>query len=246
MKFHPLLLLSGVALALSGCGDKKAADAAPTGQAIAAVPAPAGTKWSDKVEATPEGGFRMGNPDAPLKLIEFGSYTCPHCRDFAAESAEPLKRDYVDTGKLSFEYRNYIRDPLDLTVALVVRCGGKDVFFAMSEQAFANQEAMFARIQSLSQGALENALNAPPGERFVRAADLAGLITFAQQRGIAADQAKSCLSDGKAAQALADNVQKANGQYNITGTPTLILNGSVLENTATWPALVQKLKEAGA
>src|SRR3546814_17531411 len=87
----------------------------------------------------------MGNPDAKVKLVEYGSYTCSHCRDFAAESAEEI-RQIVDSGKMSFEFRNYVRDPIDISTALLARCGGKDIFYPLSDQFFANQNAMFEKI----------------------------------------------------------------------------------------------------
>src|SRR5205085_7269252 len=71
----------------------------------AAVPQKrAAADWTKTVIATPEGGFRMGNPRAKVRLVEYGSLTCPHCRHFAATATGPLKA-YVKSGRLSFDYR---------------------------------------------------------------------------------------------------------------------------------------------
>lgn len=124
MKVLSGLALIALSLTLAGCGKKdegNATSAAP----IAAVAAPAGTSWSETVAETPEGNFVMGNPAAKLKLVEYGSFTCSHCRDFAHESSEELKA-MVDSGKISYEFRVYVRDPIDITTALLARCGGKD------------------------------------------------------------------------------------------------------------------------
>ena len=91
-----LLLTSMAALALAACGDTKT-DPAKEQAAIAKVAAPAGKSWSQTVVKTPEGGYLMGNPDAPIKLVEYGSLTCSHCADFSNESHEELSRDFVDT-----------------------------------------------------------------------------------------------------------------------------------------------------
>ncbi|PZU58048.1 MAG: protein-disulfide isomerase [Sphingobium sp.] len=240
------IALAALILPLAACGSKEGGNAsAPSGAPVAAVPAPAGTTWADTVDQTPEGGYRMGNPGAPIKVTEFASYTCSHCRDFAAESSEEL-RALVNSGKVSYELRNYVRDPIDMTMSLLVRCGGKDIFFPMSEQFFSYQEEMFKKVQGAGDAAYQSAMAAPPAQRFEKLAELTGLVEFAKQRGISEGQAKQCLADTAEPEKLAKDVQAATTQYNITGTPTLLINGSVVENVTTWPQMRTKLKEAGA
>lgn len=237
------LAIIAMTLTLAACGkDDKAAQ--PTGEPIAAVPAPAGTSWSATVAETPDGHFIMGNPKAKVTLVEYGSYTCSHCRDFSAEASEEIRK-IVDTGKMSFEFRNFVRDPIDISTTLLARCGGKDIFYPLSEQFFANQNAMFEKTQSLGDAQYQKLMSAPPAQRFVQLATAIGLVDFAKQRGISEDQAKQCLADTAAAEKLAKGVADANQQYKIEGTPTFILNGVMVENTAAWPALRTKLKEAG-
>lgn len=233
------------ALALSACGDKEGANGtAPSGDPVAAVAAPAGTSWADKVAATPEGGFVMGNPDAAIKVIEFASYSCSHCRDFSETSASEV-RELVNSGKMSFEIRNFVRDPLDMSVALLARCGGAEPFFPLTEQFFGNQNTMFEKAQGMGDAAYQAAMSSPPQERFVKLADAVGLIEFAKQHGIAEDQAKQCLADAAAAEKLAKGVEEATRTFSITGTPAFVVNGTLLENVTTWEALKAKLKEAG-
>ena len=235
--------LALIALSLTAaCGKKD--DASQTADPVAAVAAPAGTRWSETIAATPDGHFVMGNPKAKVTLVEYGSYTCSHCRDFSAEASEEIKQ-MVDTGKMSFEFRNYVRDPIDISTALLARCGGKDIFYPLSEQFFANQSAMFDKAQALGDAKYQALMSAPPAQRFGQLAAAVGLVDFAKQRGIAEDQAKQCLADTAAAEKLAKGVQDATAQYKIEGTPTFILNGVTVENTATWPALKPKLKQAG-
>jgi len=230
-------------LALASCG--KSDGGAPTGEKVAAVAAPAGTKWSDKVEVT-DLGVRMGNPDAPLKLVEYGSYTCPHCKDFNAESHDPLVNDYVNSGKVSFEYRNFVRDPLDIAVSLIAHCSGPEAFFALSNQLFANQEAMYAQIQAAGEPAQKEAMSAPADQRFVKLAEMTGLVEFAKQRGIAEDKVRACLADTKLAERLAKQTQDGGTKYNLTGTPSFLINDSLVPDTASWSLLKTKLADAGA
>lgn len=243
----PIAVLSALtlALAITGCGDKK--DASAPAEKIAVgenVPPPAGKKWSDVVADTPEMGVVMGNPNAPAKIIEYGSYTCPHCKDFTAEAAEPLRK-MVDTGRLSYEYRVFLRDPYDLMMALLAKCGGAEPFFPMTEQLFANQEAFFTKAQAIDPKAAEATMKQPANQRLVSLAWPTGLIDFVKQRGISEDKAKQCLADTKTADALVAKVQEGAKQYEITGTPTFILNGNVVEGVASWELLRAKLTEAG-
>src|SRR5262245_41461876 len=89
----------GVALVATGCGKKDADTTNVAGPAAPEAPY-TGKDWSETIVETPEGGFRMGNPDAAIKLVEYASLTCPHCRDFTKAAAEPLKANYVRTGKV--------------------------------------------------------------------------------------------------------------------------------------------------
>ena len=89
------LTISALALTVAACGEKTAT---PAGDAPAAVAAPAGQNWVDTVTATPEGGFRMGNPNAKVKLVEYASLTCSHCAHFHTQILPDLKKKWIDTG----------------------------------------------------------------------------------------------------------------------------------------------------
>lgn len=243
--FAVLTAALALVLTLSACGEKK--DAAATVEKVAPganVPPPAGKQWSDMVAETPEMGVVMGNPEAPAKLVEYGSYTCPHCADFTAEAGEPLRK-MVNTGRLSYEYRSFLRDPYDLVMALLARCGGAEPFFPMTEQLFANQADFFAKAQAIDPKFAEAALKQPPAQRFITLGAATGLIDFAKQRGIPEAKAKQCLADGKTTDSIVAKAQEGAKQYDITGTPTFVLNGTVVDGAANWEVLRAKLTEAG-
>ncbi|MGB5723018.1 MAG: thioredoxin domain-containing protein [Parasphingorhabdus sp.] len=239
------LLPVSLALSLSACGG--AADTPTTGssETIAAVEAPAGQKWSETVSKTEEGGVVMGNPDAPIKLVEYMSITCSHCKDFGDQAFAPLRDNYVDSGRVSFEIRNFVRDPLDLSAAILSRCGGEGPFFPLTEQALGYQTTMFEKAQGMDEATYTGILQSDPKVRFVRLAEQLGLIAFFQQRGISEDQAKACLADTTAAEKLMGDTQKGAEEFNIEGTPTFLLNGQKVEGT-NWIMVEAKLKEAGA
>lgn len=238
------LIAAPLSLALAACGSNGDDSGTTSGEPVARIAPPAGKSWADVVEKTPEGGYRMGNPDAPIKLVEYGSLTCPHCADFAAKSAAELRDNFVASGRVSFEFRNFVRDGLDITAAQLTRCGTPESYFALTEQVFANQNAMFEQAQKAGQN-LDQAMTAPPEKRGIAIAQLVGLTDFFAARGIAKEQAATCLADGAAAEALAKATQDQAKQYDIQGTPTFLINGQKVEMN-TWPEVKAKLEQAGA
>ena len=237
-------ILLSLAMAVSACGGKSESSDVPKVSAGENVPPPEGKQWSEMVVQTPDSGYLMGNPGAALKVAEYGSFTCSHCAEFAEKSDAEIAQ-MVDTGKMSFEFRPFVRDPLDMTMAILAACGGTEMAFPMSHQLFAYQHMLFETVQKAGDDAYVAAMEKPPTERFIALAQMSGLIDFVKQRGIPEDKAKQCLADAKQAETLAGRVQEATGKYNITGTPTILVNGAVMENVAAWEALRAKLKEAG-
>jgi protein-disulfide isomerase len=229
MKKAILLLLAAAAL--------PAAAAAPAGE-VASAPA----DWARTVVATPEGGFRMGNPAAKVKLIEYGSLTCSHCATFAKEGMASLVNTYVRSGKVSYEYRNMVLNGLDVAATLVARCGGPEPYFRVADKLYATQGQWKDRIKNLTD-AQKQALNAlPENQRLGRLAELAGIPELAAQHGIAPASAQRCLADRAAFDELGKFNEAATAQ-GVEGTPTFFLNGAKI-GSHTWATLEPILKEA--
>jgi len=237
------LVAAPLALGLAACDKKAGAAGAVSGAPVAKVAPPAGKTWADVVSVTPEGGYVMGNPNAPIKVIEFASLTCPHCAEFAEKGLPGLRDKYVANGTVSLEFRNFVRDPYDTTMAMLTRCGSPDSFFALTEQVFADQKSIFEKLQPVGQQL--QAANLPPNEMFKAIGERGGLTEFFAARGIAKDQAMQCLAKAETATKLAEATQKATETFNVTGTPTFIVNGRNAE-VATWESLEPILQQAGA
>ncbi|MGZ8286623.1 MAG: DsbA family protein [Allosphingosinicella sp.] len=230
MRAAILLLLTAAAL--------PAAAAAPAGSKAAPVP----MDWSRTVVATPEGGFRMGNPAAKVKLIEYGSLTCSHCAAFAKDGMESLVGAYVRSGKVSYEYRNMVLNGLDVAATLVARCGGPGRFFEVTDKLYAAQSQWKDRVKNLTD-AQKQALNAlPENQRLGRLAELAGIPEIAAQHGIAPALSKSCLVDRAAFDGLG-KMNEAAAAQGVEGTPTFFLNGASLGHHS-WATLEPILREA--
>jgi protein-disulfide isomerase len=237
--------LAPLALGLAACKKEDASGPALSGAPLAAVAPPAGKTWAETIATTPEGGYVMGNPQAPIKLIEYGSLTCPHCAEFSEKAMGELRDKFVASGRVSYEFRNFIRDAIDLTATQLTHCGPPDSFFALTDQVFANQKTFFDKAQAAGKAAQDAAFALEPAKRGPAIGELTGLTEFFASRGIAKDQANACLADSAKAEAMAAQVTKQADQYQINGTPTFILNGAKMEYN-TWDLLKADLEKLGA
>lgn len=248
MKLTRLLSLPLIALAplmLVACDDTASVDgAAPAGEAIPAIAPPAGTSWADTVTITPEGGYMIGNPDAPIKLVEYASHTCGACANFAKTGKPVIKNKYVPTGVVSFEQREVFLNPFDAVIATLAQCGAKEQFQPLSDEVWQNLETVFTGLQGNPQ-AVQAASALPLNQRFVALGEATGLLEFFAARGLSADQGRTCLADTAKIEALVKTVETNSATDKITGTPTFFLNGKRVEGTA-WEVLEPLLQRAGA
>jgi protein-disulfide isomerase len=230
---------------LAACG-QQAGDTPKAAGPVVNVAPPAGTEWVTTVVETPDGGMQMGNPNAPIKVVEYASMSCSHCAEFSEKASEPLKSKYVATGKVSYELRNYVRDPMDLTATLLARCGGPGPFFPLAEQMFADQANWFTKVQAMTPAENQAMAALPPAQQMSKFATMLGLDNFVRQRGISAEKANACLANQAETDKLVKMRDRANTEFNLQGTPTFLINGQVQQQTGTWEQLEAKLKAAGA
>lgn len=238
------VIAAPLVLGLAACG-KEEATAGLNGDPIAKVAPPAGKAWADVIAISPEGGYVMGNPEAPVKLVEYASLTCSHCAEFAHAASAELRDNFVASGRVSYELRNLIRDAVDLTAVQLTKCGTPESYFALTDQVFANQASFFQKAQEAGKAAQEAAFNQPPEKRGPALGQLTGLTEFFAARGIAKDQANACLADTAKAEAMAKASTEQGEKYKIEGTPTFIVNGTKLDMN-TWPLLKAELEKLGA
>lgn len=162
--------------------------------ALAAFPARA-----DDASALPERA--LGKPDAPVKVDEFVSLSCPHCAEFYADVMPELEKRYVDTGKVRFVMHDFVRDGADLKAATLARCMPVDEFFPFVKLLFKNQM---------------NWVTLPDPEKL--------LMSYAQLGGLSPDKAKACLADTKLQNALVADMTNMTQKYNVEATPTFVVN----------------------
>jgi protein-disulfide isomerase len=210
--------------------------------AIGAKAAPS-RDWSRTVAATPEGGFKMGNPKAKVALVEYGSLACPHCRHFEETGYKPLVQQYVRTGRVSYEFRNFLLNAPDISVSLLAHCAGPEKFFPMSEVVYATQPQWIDKVAKMDDAQKAEIEKMPDAQRVVRLGEIAGFPQIAARFGVTPARARQCLSDPKALDRLL-NITKAAEGAGINHTPTFLINGKVTD-AASWEQLEPQLKAAG-
>lgn len=165
----------------------------------------------------------LGDANAPVTLIEYASSTCPHCARFHDEVWDQLKETYIDTGRVRFVFREYPTAPAPVAVAgfQLARCGGASTeqYFVRLGELFRQQAAIFAA------GSTEGIR-----QKFIEIGAAAGLSE---------QQVMDCINDEAGAERIRRVVDNGNREFNITGTPTLILNGRKLDDPSavTWEGL---------
>lgn len=215
--------------------------------ALAAAPAtaqPAGQPrqrdWTQVVSQTPEGGFRMGNPQAPVRVVEYLSLTCPHCAEFSRDGM-PRLLAYVRAGRVSLEYRNFVLNGLDLAASFLSRCASPQNYFPLTHAILGAQGQWIGRMQALDQAQQAALEGHPPLETMRRVVAASGLDAIAARHGIDAAQTRTCLSN----QAGLDRViqmQQAGQRYGVSGTPTFSINGRIAGSVHDWAALEPLLR----
>ena len=223
-----------LALLLGGCskGGDSGQSAANSAAPLTKLPAPNGD-WTQIVSETPEGGYRMGNPDAPVKLVEYASITCPHCAEFTEKAADPLTSKYVKSGQVSWEYRPYMLFPSDAGIFLLLKCQGPNPFFQLTEQLYADQQNWAGKLQAMTPEQAQQIDALSPAQKAAALVKVTGLDQFFRQRGMPEARIESCLADGQALQKLGSIVELGNKE-GVTGTPTFFINGKIVPDVAAW------------
>lgn len=212
---------------------------------LLAFPLPAAAPdWTRTVNVSPERGYVLGNPDAPVRLVEYLSYTCSHCAAFSAEASQTLKRGYVAGGKVSIEIRHALRDRFDLVAALLARCDGPAKFFGHSEAILAAQSVWMAQAQRYGESEAAQTQKPSGAELLFATAQGSGLAGLMIKRGMTVARVKRCLADPAQQAAVTAMADGAWNKLKIAGTPSFLLNGTLLTRTASWAALRPQLDQA--
>lgn len=151
----------------------------------------------------------LGSEEASIEIIEYASFTCPHCRHFHEESFFKLKKDYIDTGKVKFIFREVYFDKYGLWAGMVARCGGSKRYFGLIDLIFNKQDEW-------TKGDVSEV---------VKKLEIIGKIS-----GLSETEIQSCLQDNDKARALVESYKENAVKDNIQSTPSLVINGKLYSN----------------
>ena len=165
----------------------------------------------------------IGNPDATVEVIEYASFTCPHCATFHNDAFKRLKTEYIDTGKIKFIYREVYFDRFGLWASLIARCGGEEKFFGIADLIYADQAG------------------------WSRAGDPSAIVgelrKIGRLAGLDNDKLEACLQDGDQAQALVAWYQQNAEADEIDSTPSFVINGKKYSNMS-YESMKETIDEA--
>jgi protein-disulfide isomerase len=159
---------------------------------------------AELMQPNPLGEMVLGDEKAPVTIIEYASMTCPHCAHFSETTWPTLKKDYVDTGKVRFIFREFPLDPLAAAGFMLARCAAKDdskKYFVMIDTLFAQQKT------------------------WVVQQPLEPLKAIARQAGLSEQQFNECLTNQKLVDGLEAVRQRAADKLGVNSTPTFFING---------------------
>jgi len=196
--------------------------------------------WNSVIAATPEGGILVGNPAAKVRLLEFASFTCSHCKTFHDEGMPALK-PLIASGKLAFERRSFVRNGPDFAASLLAGCLPMSGALAMGNALFAEQTAWFEPFTKIAPADGQAVAALPPEKQPVRLAELAGLDGWAAKRGLPLEKGRACLADKAAQDKLLAIRSEAIDRHKLEGTPTFVINGATVAGVYDWTALQPKL-----
>lgn len=183
--------------------------------ALASCDGAGGAQARGKYES--ETDMAIGEPTAPITLIEYASVTCGVCKLFHDSVYPTLKKDYIETGKVRFVFRELPTPPAEIAAAgfQIARCGQ-----ATPDQYFSRLDVMFDKQSAILQAAQSGQARQ-------------ALLQLAQASGLSEQAFDGCLRDEAGYARIEASVKEANEKYQVTGTPTLILNGEKLSNADT-------------
>ena len=166
----------------------------------------------------------LGEADAPVQVVEYASFTCPHCASFHNDTFKAFKRDYIDTGKAHFTYREVYFDRYGLWASMIARCAGPERYFGVSDLLYSTQS--------------DWARQGDPADV------AASLKRIGAQAGLSSDEADACLQDADKAQALVNWYEENVAADNIRSTPSFLVNGALHAGNMSLEQIASLVEEA--
>jgi protein-disulfide isomerase len=171
-------------------------------------------------QAAPLPVYVLGKDTAPVTVIEYASLTCSHCAVFYSNVMPEIEKNYIETGKVRFIYRDFPLDAIGLRASSLAHCMPKEQFYPFIKVLFKNYGSW---------------------TRTLKFQDV--LVKYAEMSGMPTDKANSCIEDSKLMDAIVDRQKEAMDKYNIKATPTFVINdgAEVIVGAQTYAAFAATL-----
>lgn len=208
-KKSPILLIAAAVIAVLGGGAWFMTQGGETEMAATAQTDAASE--TEQVDIGEDGlpDLFLGDADAPVEIIEYASFTCPHCANFHTQVYPNLKAEYIDTGKVKLVMREVYFDRYGLLAGLLARCGGDMRYFGIVDLLY-KQQSEWARGE---------------GDAIIQ-----NLYRIGRQAGLENDAMQACLSDAPLSEALVADFQLKAGRDEVNSTPSFVINGEKTGN----------------
>ena len=177
---------------------------------LSLAPVPAAAQEEAAPETVEIQQMALGDEDAPVTVIEYASFTCPHCRDFHADTFEQLREEYIDTGDVRWIYREVYFDRFGLWASMLARCGGEDRFFGLVDLIYENQSEW---VQGDDPAAIAD-----------------NLRRLGRTAGLEDETLNACLQDAAKAEALVAWYQENAEEHGVRSTPSFVIDGELYNN----------------
>jgi protein-disulfide isomerase len=187
---------------------------------FAAGKGPAEVSVDELMKPTDLPDLAVGPKDAKVTIVEYASMTCPHCAHFSTDVFEPLKKKYIDTGKVRFIYREFPLDNLAAAVSMLARCAGDEKVFPLIE-TFYEKQADWA---------------------FAQGSPVPKLFDIAKQAGFTQESFDKCLTDQKLLDQITAQRTRASDTFGVSATPTFFINGKRLQEAPSVEAFDKVLE----
>lgn len=232
------IAIAAVSMALTACSDSedKAASAEPkpavsnetTASTTSAVEIPTADRDVDMEEALKPGPLKemaLGDPNSPVKIIEYMSMTCSHCANFHVRTFDAIKTKYVDSGKVYFVVREFPfpQDTASLAAFMLARCTTEDKFFPFVSTLLKQQAAWAA-----------------PADGDVRSA----MLQMSKLAGFTQESFDACLTNAQLAGDVSAVRDRGAQEFGVQSTPTFLINGKAYSgdmSVDTMSALIDSL-----
>jgi len=223
---------------------------------LAAAPKPHGVKahkakppaaakqaaeWNPPTLLQANGNFVLGNPAGKVHLAAYISYTCPYCAQFQRDSADAMRKVYLGSGQVAIEIRHVVRDPVDLAVAVLVRCGDRKRFWSRHDAFLREQATWIAPLRASTGPQRRRWAEGPMPQRLHAVVDDFNLYPMMARLGVDRATVDACLADEAGATWL-DSQTDVAIDAGVRSTPSFMLDAAMVTDAHDWPALEPPLK----